>query len=260
MEAIDILILDDEASILKALKRLLMRKGAKVHTFEDPHEALSFLKNQSVQVVISDMRMPIMTGAQFLKEVKEIQPMATRIVLSGFSERESLLKAINEGHIWRFLSKPWDNDDLFQTIQNAHELYQSKAEREALIHELEERKQELEAWNENLEKCVAQRTKELKVRSDFLENIVNCDQGAEAMAMSAFDELSGHVGHRFCGPREKGFPLRKGRDVLGHIVLPGTANDEDPLYSSFAPLLSLLLSQGKTEITEEIDAWLEEMG
>lgn len=114
-----LLVLDDEPNILRALKRLLRRDGYELHTATTAQEALEILATKEFQVVLSDQRMPEMTGTDFLSRVKELYPDTIRIVLSGYTDLESVTDAINRGAIYKFLTKPWDDEQLRNQIREA---------------------------------------------------------------------------------------------------------------------------------------------
>jgi EAL domain-containing protein (putative c-di-GMP-specific phosphodiesterase class I)/CheY-like chemotaxis protein len=114
-----LLLLDDESSILNALKRLLQREGYRILSTTRPDEAFEMLATNNVQVVISDQRMPDMAGSEFLSRVKVLHPDSIRMILSGYADLESVTDAINRGAIWRFLTKPWDDDDLRKLVRAA---------------------------------------------------------------------------------------------------------------------------------------------
>jgi diguanylate cyclase (GGDEF)-like protein/PAS domain S-box-containing protein len=114
-----LLLLDDEQNVLNALKRLLRREGYEILATTSPDEAFALLAQNRVQVVVSDQRMPDMSGTEFLARVKQIYPDTVRIVLSGFTDLESLAGAVNRGSIYRYLSKPWNDDDLRCEIREA---------------------------------------------------------------------------------------------------------------------------------------------
>lgn len=116
-----ILLIDDEPSILRALKRSLKIPGCELDTYESPTEALEALEKQSYTVIISDYRMPEMDGVSFLKIAKQRQPDAVRLVLSGYTDVNGLLAAINEAEIYRFIAKPWDDLELLMTINKTLE-------------------------------------------------------------------------------------------------------------------------------------------
>lgn len=114
-----LLLVDDEEDILNAIRRLLRRSGYRILTATSVAAALELLALHDVQVVISDQRMPHMSGAEFLGRVKALYPATVRMLLSGYSDLASLTNAINHGAIFRFLTKPWDEDDLRQQIHDA---------------------------------------------------------------------------------------------------------------------------------------------
>jgi response regulator RpfG family c-di-GMP phosphodiesterase len=114
-----ILCVDDEEQVLNSLERTLRLKNYAVFTASGGARGLEILGQEHVDVVIADQRMPGMTGSEFLRIVKEKYPNTVRIMLSGYSDFESLTKAINEGEIFRFVSKPWEMEELFEIIELA---------------------------------------------------------------------------------------------------------------------------------------------
>ncbi|MBN1794627.1 MAG: response regulator [Candidatus Omnitrophica bacterium] len=114
-----ILLVDDEAHVLSALERVLHTETLTVIGATSGEEALQKLKEHGADLIISDYRMPEMTGVEFLKEAKQIAPDAIRIMLTGYADLESTIKAINEGEVYRFVTKPWNNDDLRVIVKNA---------------------------------------------------------------------------------------------------------------------------------------------
>ncbi len=164
-----ILLVDDEASILSSLKRVLRPKGYVVLTAESGAAGLELLKENTVDLIISDMRMPEMTGAQFLKKAKEIYPDITRILLTGYSEISATISAINEGGVYHYLQKPWDEQDLLLTIERALEQQFLKKEAARLNALVRKQNEELLTFNARLEKQVQARTEELRQTVLFLE-------------------------------------------------------------------------------------------
>lgn len=114
-----LLLLDDEPNILNALNRTLRRDGYRILTASAPQEAFELLATHEVQVIISDQRMPAMSGTEFLHRVKDLYPQAIQIVLSGYTDLKTVTTAINEGAIYKFLTKPWDDDELRLVVQRA---------------------------------------------------------------------------------------------------------------------------------------------
>ncbi len=167
--AVKVLCVDDEANVLKALRRLFMDEEYEVITAESGDEALALIEQEApVHVVISDYRMPQMDGVDFLKHVYEKWPDTIRIVLSGYADTASVVEAINEGHIYKFIPKPWNDDELKVTISKAVDLFFLKQENMMLSNDLQDANEELKQLNENLEKVVEERTKELLFQNRVL--------------------------------------------------------------------------------------------
>ena len=114
-----LLLVDDEPNILKSLSRLLRREGYNILTATSPADAFDLMAKHSVQVVISDQRMPDMSGTEFLSRVRQLYPHTVRLVLTGYTDLESVTAAINRGAIYKFLTKPWDDDQLREQIREA---------------------------------------------------------------------------------------------------------------------------------------------
>lgn len=123
-----LLLVDDEESILRSLRRMLRRDGYTIHVALSGEEGLAILDREPVGVIVTDQRMPVMTGSQFLSKVKEKYPDTIRIVLSGYTELNSITDAINRGAIYKFLTKPWDDELLREQIADAFEHYELKNE------------------------------------------------------------------------------------------------------------------------------------
>jgi serine/threonine-protein kinase len=113
-----ILVVDDEERILSALKSIF-RTRYHVFATTDGNKALEFMKKYQMHVVISDQRMPIMLGVELLRQAREISPASVRILLTGYSDLASIVGSINDGEVYRFISKPWNNQDLQQTVAEA---------------------------------------------------------------------------------------------------------------------------------------------
>lgn len=142
----NILYVDDESNNLTGFKATF-RRDYRVYTAESGKEALEILNDRDFQVIISDQRMPGMTGVDFFESIKESHPEPVRMLLTGYSDIESVIKAINEGNVYRYITKPWEEQDLKMTIDNAVEYYNAK-------NELRERNIELEKAYNELEKFI----------------------------------------------------------------------------------------------------------
>ncbi len=134
MEKRRVLFVDDEQKILKALERGLLDEPYEALFANSGKEALEILKREEVHVLVTDMRMPEMTGLELLRIVKEIYPYIIRMVLSGYTDIDTLLAAVNQGDIFRFITKPWKfNEELKTTIRQTIEFYDLHSEREMLM-------------------------------------------------------------------------------------------------------------------------------
>ena len=152
-----LLLVDDEANILSAMKRLLRKEGYEILTAAGGEEGLEVLANHPVDVIISDQRMPGMTGVEFLRRAKVLFPNTIRIVLSGYTELQSITGAINEGAIYKFLTKPWDDDHLREHIAEAFRQKELADENLRLASAVQRANRELEATNRRLQQLLAER-------------------------------------------------------------------------------------------------------
>ena len=168
-EHIRILCVDDEENVLKSLKRLFLDSEYEIFIAKSGEEGLELLrKTGHVQIVISDYRMPKMNGIDFLKEVYRYWPDTVRIVLSGYADTAAIIEAINIGHIYRFIPKPWNDDELKLAISNALDRYYIKEKNVMLTKELEEKNLELQKINSGLERVVEERTSDLMMQNKML--------------------------------------------------------------------------------------------
>lgn len=132
-----ILIVDDEEFVLNALERSLRLDGHEVIKYQDAVQAIEFLKGQEVDVIISDHLMPQMKGLDFLREAKALRPRAVRILLTGHADLQLALRAINEGEVYRFFTKPWDDETLRLDVRLAVENRRLRDENERLNREVD---------------------------------------------------------------------------------------------------------------------------
>ena len=145
-----LLLVDDEQGVLQALKRLFFR-NYEVTLANSGQEALDILKNEKFDMIISDMRMPGMSGAELLKTCFETYPEMIRVLLTGYSDLDSAIKAVNEGNIYRYISKPWDNDQLRGMVSEALESRELKAANRKLSAHIVEQNDELARLNRELQ-------------------------------------------------------------------------------------------------------------
>ena len=140
-----IVVVDDEKIVTSAFNTLLKVEGfSDAHFFNNPKEALTFINENQPDLVISDFLMPEMNGLEFLSEVKKLYPEVSKILLTGYADKENAIRAINEIGLYRYIEKPWSNDDLVINIKNG-------IERSYLISQLQEKISELEVAKKEYE-------------------------------------------------------------------------------------------------------------
>jgi putative nucleotidyltransferase with HDIG domain len=168
-----ILCVDDEPSILSALKRVFRPHGYTILTATSGKDGLALLEQEPVDLVISDMRMPEMDGAQFLERVFAGWPATKRILLTGYADASATIAAINLGKIWRYVAKPWNDDELVLTVQQALAHRNLMEENARLTRLTQQQNAELKELNAGLEQKVAQRTAQLAEALKSLETAHN---------------------------------------------------------------------------------------
>ncbi|MFV0398068.1 MAG: ATP-binding protein, partial [Bacteroidales bacterium] len=159
----NLLIIDDEIDIIKALERLFRRKY-NVFSTTSPQEALRIMEREEIQVVISDQRMPGMTGVDFFTRIKDMYPDTMKLILTGYTDIESVIGAINKGQVFRYVKKPWDPNDLDMIVREAFEKSELMADNRMLMNELS-------LMNLTLEEKVKNRTVELELLNQRLKEI-----------------------------------------------------------------------------------------
>jgi len=164
-----VLLVDDEEKILNSLKRLLRKEEYQLLTASSVAEGLKVLEENDIHLVISDQRMPQMSGTEFFAIVKERYPDAIRIILTGYTEVDSVTESINKGHIYKFFLKPWNDQSLKLEINQALDQYDLIQSNKRLHEKVLEQNEELKKINENLEMLVKERTLELEIQNQALE-------------------------------------------------------------------------------------------
>lgn len=134
-EKIKILYIDDEVNNLSAFKANF-RKLYDIYTAESGNEGRKILESVDIEIIITDQRMPEMTGVEFLESIIKEFPNPIRILLTGYTDMQALIDAVNKGQIYRYLNKPWNEEELKMFINQAHELYTLRKENEDLTKEL----------------------------------------------------------------------------------------------------------------------------
>lgn len=254
-----LLLVDDEPNIIHALNRTLRRDGYCIFTANSAEEGLNLLADSNASVIISDQRMPQMTGVEFFRRVKELYPNTLRIILSGYTELESVTSAINEGAIYKFLTKPWDDELLRKNVREAFELSEMMQENQRLTRELRHANNELYQLNQNLEQQVLQKTREimhnitmLEISQEILEHLPVAIIGLDENNMIA---VSNRRADKLFGSHH------------AHCLLGLQANDclPDTLLQVLQKTDSFILTEFNIDIVDSEDgntlhAWVSPMG
>jgi len=191
-KSLSLLLLDDEQDILNALKRLL-RKDFSIVTFTKGQDALNYLAEHPIDLIMSDMRMPEMDGAEFLTKSRSIHPGAMRLLLTGYSDMDSTIKAINDGGVYSYIGKPWANEELKLTLLTASEHYLLEKKTQSLTAQLTQANAELAGLNQSLEKKVEQRTAELTAGKKKIQDTLKIQK---ELSFDVIDMLSATIGYR----------------------------------------------------------------
>lgn len=197
-----ILIVDDEKDNLEALQRTL-RNQFTVVTTTSPFDALKLVQKQEFSVVVSDQRMPEMTGVELLEKIKGITPRSTRILLTGYTDLDSVIGAINRGHVYRYIGKPWDSEELKSILRQAEEAY-------SLKKELEEKNQKLSHALEDLSRLD-------KAKARFM-NLISHELNTPLTSLQAFLSLLEESKTKDAESQKALGAFRKSLDRLTEIV------------------------------------------
>ena len=187
-----VLIVDDESVVLAALSKTLEVEGYEVSAVEDPLQAMHLVQSKPFSVILSDQQMPGLSGLEFLSMVKEVQPNATRILITAVLSLNTVIDAINRGEVYRFIVKPWLREELLLTIRNA-----------ALRYEMLSRNQALHAQSQAMNEQLAVQLTQLDAQNRKLQDLnqalqKNLDRSVElcAKTMETFYPLLGRKARR----------------------------------------------------------------
>src|SRR5688572_24258520 len=243
-----ILVVDDEPDVVKSVQDLL-RYDYKVLGATRARDAIRLMEENEIAVVMSDQRMPEMSGVEFLGRARTEHPEAIRLLFTGYADIRAVIDAINEGNVYRYITKPWDPDELQTVIREAVERYDLLVERKRLIAELERKNAELEAANAALREADQLKTAFIQVTSHELRTPVTLLQGLADLASRVPDvkpPLSSWLAQ-----------MRRATGRVVHLVdqivaMLAAGQFERPLERTRVDLASLL-----NEAAEDVRAFVE---
>jgi signal transduction histidine kinase len=186
-----LLVVDDEADVVQSLHDLL-RREYRVLGATRARDGLRLLHEQPVHIVMTDQRMPEVSGIEFLRGVRHDRPDVIRLLFTGYADIKAVIDAINEGHVYRYITKPWDPDELLTILHQAGEQYELLQERRQLLDDLRRKNQELERSNAELRQANALKEAFIRVASHELRTPLTILLALPEMAlrMSELDEAT----------------------------------------------------------------------
>jgi response regulator RpfG family c-di-GMP phosphodiesterase len=230
-----ILIVDDEDSILRALNRLFRKEDYKILTAESGNEGLKLIGEASTpfSLIISDQRMPEMTGDQFLAEARKIAPDSMRVLLTGYAEVDSIIEAVNKGGIHRYFTKPWKDEELLIQVRQLLEQY-SLIQENRRLHDLTRRQnEELASLNIGLEEKVREKTAEIVKKNEALiflnqeleTGLFNTVKAFGALTDRFNQTLAGHGRRVSLSARELAQLMGLAENDINHIEIAALLHD-----------------------------------
>jgi putative nucleotidyltransferase with HDIG domain len=221
-----VLFVDDEGNILKAVQRLLRNEPWQVLTASGGSEALEILEQTPAQVVVSDQRMPEMSGVDLLQAIRERRPNVVRMMLTGYTEMNVAVEAINRGEIFRLITKPWNDEELKATLRQAFDHFDLKEEIKRLNQVTREQNLKLQDMNRNLEQKVRDRTKQLaekhqELRVAYIQTIRALAEAVDAKDPHTYghSERVGVYASKMA--RELGLP----KELIERVYIAGLLHD-----------------------------------
>ena len=185
-----VLFVDDEENILKSLKRLLVDEEIEILTATSGEKGLDLLRDTGdVGLIVSDQRMPGISGADFLRQSREISPDTLRIMLTGYADINATIDAINKGGAYRYISKPWDDEEMIQIVRDAVRQCRLISENKRLSALVWKQNEELKEWNSNLKGRVLEQTAAVRIRSNELHELNEKLRNNYENSLAAFSAL-----------------------------------------------------------------------
>ena len=230
-----IMVVDDEASITKALHRLFRKDNYQILTAASASEGLDLLKKvqKPVSLIISDQRMPGMNGSQFLEQAQQLFPDAIRFLLTGYSDMDAIIAAINKGGIHRYLNKPWNDDDLVLQVRQSLEQYELVLENRRLLALTHKQNKELNQLNQQLEQKVQERSQEIleknkelsKLNKELESSFYNTVRAFASLTEMQAPALAGHGRRVSYLAREMAQMLDLPENEVTHIEIAALLHD-----------------------------------
>ena len=223
-----ILLVDDEAAILRALQRLFRRESYRILTAESGPQALDALAAtpEPVSLIISDQRMPKMNGAEFLEQSRAIAPDAMRFLLTGYSDLDAVIASVNRGEIQRYLTKPWNDQELLLQTRQAIEQVELRRENRRLLDLTKAQNEELQQFNRQLEDKVTARTREIEDKNKELEeNLFNSVRAFAALLKVNTPTLAEHSRRVSRSARRMAVALQLSKGEVDDVEIAGLLHD-----------------------------------
>lgn len=218
-----LLIVDDEENILRSLKRLFRPEGYRILTAGSADEALEVMSREDAAVILSDQRMRGKTGSELFAQLKESHPGSIRIIMSGYTDLESVTHAINDGAIFKFLLKPWDDDKLKTHIREAFAIHSLQRDNLELNRRIEETNHRLKALLLEKEQALDSHKHALGAFQELLESVAFPVLGFDPQGLLAFY-------NRRASEKLAGLVLGKSYETLLHTVIQ-VANDNNRFHA-----------------------------
>jgi len=184
-----VLFVDDEENVLRSLRRLFIDEPFEVITASSGREGLEVLKDNEIAAIISDQRMPGMDGVVFLESARRLSPDSVRMILTGYADVSAAIGAINQGGAHRYITKPWDDNELLIAVRNAVNIFNLVKENAELTALTEKQNKELQKWSAELEMCVQEQTIDLTKRNQELSELNRKLRGNIESVITSFSNL-----------------------------------------------------------------------
>lgn len=230
-----LLLVDDEASITRSLQRLFRKEPYETCTASSGEEGLKELEGSEkpFSLIISDQRMPGMTGSEFLEKSRDILPNAMRILLTGYSDMDAIVDAVNKGEIHRYMTKAWNDEDLLRAVQQALEQYELKLENKRLLALTKRQNRKLRQLNRHLGENVEERSREIieknkelcRLNQELKSSFYNTVRAFGSMAEIVAPVLAGHGRRVGVLSREIAKCLKLPGDEVIHTEIAGLLHD-----------------------------------